>query len=152
MPLDELIPGLIGLCLFGLPTLYGVWLAFHALRSDKWPSTKGTITTSQVRPSRRSQIGRRHQATVDIRYDYRVNGQQYSGSRVRFGGAIEALPAAAHTVIGRYPKGAQVDVYYASSRPSLSTLERRTSGWLWIWLGIGGFMTTSIGGSLAGWW
>ena len=146
MPLDKLIPGLAGLLITGAPTAYMLWLAWLALASRRWPSARGRVTRSAVVP------GRRDQAGYSVHYQYEVGGQIYKADRVRFGGAISSNRGVAQDTVSRYPDGGAVTVYYHPRRPSIATLERRASGFLWLWLTLGLFIAGGIAGALAGWW
>jgi len=130
----------------GVPTAYMLWLAYLAIASRRWPSAQGRVTRSAVVP------GRRDQASYDVRYQYEAYGRRYEGSRVRFGGAISSNRAIAHETAGRYPHSSTVTVYYHPRKPNIATLERRASGFLWLWLPIGLFLTSGIAGALIGWW
>ena len=144
--LDELIPGIVGLLVTGVPTAYMLRLAWLSLASRRWPSARGRVTRSAVVP------GRRDQASYDVRYGYEAYGRRYDGSRVRFGGAISSNRAVARETVNRYPHGSAVTVYYHPRKPNIATLERRASGFLWLWLSIGLFLASAIAGALVGWW
>jgi hypothetical protein len=146
MPLDQLIPGLIGLSIFGIPTAYLLWLCWLALSSRRWPSATGRVTRSKVVP------GRRERASYDVRYEYEASGRRYTGDRVRFGGALNLNSTDARATALRYPEGGSVAVRYHPRRPAIATLEPRVSGFLWFWLATGLFMVVSISGALVGWW
>ena len=146
MELDKLIPGLVALLITGVPTAYMLWLAWLTLSSRHWPSTQGRVTRSAVVP------GRRDQASYSVRYEYEVNRQDYTAERVRFGGAINSNRGIARDTVSRYPHGSTVTVYYHPRRPGTATLERRASGFLWLWLILGLFLAAGIAGALVGWW
>jgi len=147
MPLDQLIPGIVGLSIFGIPTTYLLWLCWLALSSRQWPSATGCITLSKVVPSRRRKL-----SSYIVRYEYEASGRRYTGDRVRFGGALNLNSADAQATVLRYPEGKSVAVRYHPQRPAIATLEPRVSGFLWIWLVIGLFMVVNISGALFGWW
>jgi hypothetical protein len=71
---------------------------------------------------------------------------------VRFGGAISSNRGIARDTVNRYPRGSAVAVYYDPRWPGVATLERRASGFLWLWLALGLFMAGGIAGALIGWW
>lgn len=146
MTLDKLIPGLIGLLITGAPTAYMLWLAWLALTSRRWPSTQGRVTRTEVVP------GRRDQAGYSVRYEYEAGGRVYKGDRVRFGGAISSNRGIARDTVSRYAHGSAVTVYHHPRRPATATLERRASGFLWLWLALGLFLASGIAGALVGWW
>ncbi|HEX6293463.1 MAG TPA: DUF3592 domain-containing protein [Herpetosiphonaceae bacterium] len=138
MPLDQLIPGIIGLLIFGIPTAYLIWLWLLALQSRSWATTPGTITRSQVQP------GVRQQATASIHYTYLVDGKEYTGTTVYFGGFINARASDARETVRRYSRGATVTVRYHPQRPGTSTLETRVSRGLLLWIVLGLGMASSI--------
>lgn len=144
--LERIIPATVGLMVFGIPTAYLIWLCWLAFSSRRWPTTTGRITRSRVVP------GRRNQAYYDVHYEYRAYGQTYTGSRVRFGGALNANSADARETTRRYPVGQNVVVHYYPDKPSLATLEQKVSGLVWLWIVLGLFFVGSIGGALIGWW
>ena len=146
MALDQLIPGLIGLLICGIPTAYLLWLCWLAYSSRRWPSVTGRITRSKV------VAGRRNSASYDVRYEYQVYGRPYTGERVRFGGAFNNNSSDARATMLTYPEGKIVTVWHHPQRPAIATLEPRLSGFLWIWIPIGLFITGSIMGALLGWW
>jgi hypothetical protein len=144
--LERWVPGLMGLSLIGAPTMYLLYLAVMSRASRGWPVAKGRVTTSQVR------TGKKGAADYDVRYRYSVDGQEYSGTRVRWGGALNSNSGDAHATRSTYPEGREVDVRHHPLRPSLSTLETRASRAIWLWLAIGLFISGSIAGALAGFW
>lgn len=79
------------------------------------------IIQSEVRrtPIRKSARGYR------IKYSYIVNGQEYTSSLVNFSRNYEGVAYKYHH---RYPVGAEVVVFYDSSDPSVSVLEKEPIG------------------------
>lgn len=145
---ERIVPALVGLTAFGTLTgifLWQVWLG-HLSRS--WPSTTGRILISEVRRNPH----RLYRVQAYVLYEYRVGGRRYTGTRVTFGGWLHTRQSAADRVVGRYRTGAPVSVRYDPRKPSRSTLERRTSKMVWLFIGIGVFMMTNIFGALMGWW
>jgi len=134
VPLDQLIPGLIGLAIFGGEAAYFAWLWVLARRSRTWPSTKGTITQAAVQQTRPQ---RRGQARATVAYRYAVNRAIYTGHRVRFGGALNLNAADAQSTVAGLKTGATVKVYFDPRRPARSTLEQRASGLVLVWMGLG---------------
>jgi hypothetical protein len=144
--LERVIPGMVGLSLFGAPTLYLLYLAVLSGRSRRWPTATGRITRSTVVP------GRRGAGYYDVRYEYQVEGRTYRGDRVRFGGALNGNIRDAQDTRSTYPEGRVVEVRYHPRNPARSTLEARASGALWLWIGIGLLVSVPIAGALLGFW
>lgn len=95
-----------------------------AKASATWPTVSGTVKTSRVSTSTRKG---KTKYSFDIGYDYAVNGQSYSGSRVRFGGAGNSK-SSAEELTRKYPAGATVAVHYYPDNPSECTLETGAGG------------------------
>ncbi len=141
MPLDHLIPGMIGLLVFGLPTAYLIWLWILGRQSRAWATTSGTIIHAAVtKPSNNHST----QASASIRYQYHVDGVAYTGSRIHFGAALNFNKSDARAAVTRYPRGATVTVYYHPRRPRIAALEPRVASTLVLWVAIGLFMVGSI--------
>src|SRR5437867_10319975 len=93
--------------------------------SGGWPSVNGTVVSSDIIEER----GRHDYYTVRAQYDYEVGGVVRHGNRVAFYGNGNFDHAAdAHAWIARYPRGAQVDVYYDPNKPEEAVLIRGGQG------------------------
>jgi len=126
--------------------------------SASWPSVKGRVIVSQVKrgiSSRGAGRNRRRSTshTARIVYDYAVSGRKHIARRVSFG-ATSAKASAARAMVRRYPKGAEVTVYYDPDDPDRAVLEPGTSSGTYLPLGVGvllaaggGFL--AVGGVLA---
>lgn len=106
-------------------------------RAKRWPSTAGRVIASRVQ-SRRKQPGDAgydfHDTEVTnepfVEYEYAVGGRTYSCSRVTIGDMTSASELG--TILGRYPVGTAVTVYYDPADPSKAVLERDLpKGTLW---------------------
>jgi hypothetical protein len=84
--------------------------------ADNWPLAPGRVKNSVM-----EETVSVWPAAIVI-YVYEVNGKQYRGTRVRFGGTGAMHPAAAQQVLAMYPIGATVSVYYDPERPGQSVL------------------------------
>lgn len=104
MPLDQLIPGTIGILIFGIPTLYLVWLLLLALQSRSWKSTSGTIIFSMARRTRS------RQASVSVTYRYQIDDTTYTGKTVYFGSFLNASASNARETAARYRSGSTLPV------------------------------------------
>ncbi|HSJ10090.1 MAG TPA: DUF3592 domain-containing protein [Longimicrobiales bacterium] len=148
--LERFLPPLIGLVLWGLPTLYLARQWWLARRSRDWPSTVGRVLGSEVEYD--SHDLQRTHGFHRVTYEYEVDGRTLRGRRVRFGGWLNASPRDAGLTVIRYRPGTPVSVRYDPRRPQLCTLERRMSRLVPWFLAIGLFMTLAIFGALLGWW
>ncbi len=89
----------------------------QGLSSDKWPTTNGKVTTSVVKKVS-TKHGERDEA--EIRYQYKVNGKEYTSNRVQFGGETFRNPA---ELVGLYRPQKQISIHYNPGNPSVSCLE-----------------------------
>lgn len=122
---------LMGLIAFvaGGATLVWAWFAFHrALVTMGWPSVPGAIVSSRVSDAGGPAVPvLRGRYSVELDYQYRVNGEEYSG------GAVSRIPyrcllrSSAERVASRYPAGEPVRVFHHPDDPSLSVLDPGTS-------------------------
>ena len=125
MELKELI-GPVVLSGVGLATAALEWpILREGLRSMRWPSVRGRVTSSEFKDGPFS--GRYIRTTTGralVTYQYEVNGHEVTGTRVfvgdqDFGSAYEAQRRTRH-----YYPGVSVAVYYDPREPSQSVLER----------------------------
>lgn len=114
----------VALAIFGV-----VWALFEAMNaraSEHWPRTPGSIVTSRVSVEFDG-WGRMYAA--DICYRYVVDGHEYTGDRVRFGGFLAfAWRRPADTLRRRFPVGTPVTVAYDPVKPSRGVLEPGLGG------------------------
>lgn len=91
--------------------------------SESWPTTQGTIRTSEVRVTKTFE-GPIYK--VDIKYKYRANGEDHWGDRLHFQGVqgeyIFDFRDEADSLAREYPLGRLVTVYYDPKSPERSTL------------------------------
>jgi hypothetical protein len=98
-------------------------------RSGQWPTAKGTIVMSRLKPaliSMRHEAGRperRHGPQIE--YSCEANGRSYRGAQIRLR-MVTMGAKSAESAIARYPVGAIVDVHYSPSNPGDAALERDT--------------------------
>ncbi|MEJ2157426.1 MAG: DUF3592 domain-containing protein [Desulfobacteraceae bacterium] len=131
------ITAVIGACIFiatGLNT-------YRMLVCNDWPVTDGVITRSELKRGLMREGALKFQ--LHLAYQYRVDGQTYSGKRICFGdpsGRREDINA----LLSTYPKGRKIQVYYFPNNPKVATLETDVS-----WKGskflIGGLLMIGIG-------
>ena len=96
---------------------------------SQWPSTMGNVVASRVE----------HRSSSDgstdypvIQYSYQVGGQSYQGMKLAPGPEVGGTGA--RKVVGRYPAGAQVMVFYNPQNPSDAVLERKAPAQWIMWL------------------
>lgn len=107
--------------------------------SQSWPHTPGVIAISE----RERSFGLNGaQGELKVRYDYKVDGVEHSGSRVSYRsdtGIVLVLKAHADDVenVERTPQpGDVVSVRYASWWPALSVLVPGPSPTIWVWAAV----------------
>ena len=112
--------GALGIGAIGLLVLmYGMMVSVRIHRARAWPIVKGTIIASEERS-----VDGRYGPTFrnDIRYSYRVGGEEWEGTRAHFLGSaytstVFSEPGAAYAV------GDVVDVHYDPAIPSHAVLK-----------------------------
>ncbi len=120
----------------------------EAKESMSWPSVKGRIVESRIEKKIKYKYdGREKKREVSyiphIGYEYMVDGQHYSGSRVSFNG-ISTTYWGAKRLVDRYPENKMVDVHYNPDNPKNAVLEPGASLGAYIPLFIG-FIFTVVG-------
>lgn len=116
--------------LFAALAVFGVvWAlseAVYAHASEHWPRTPGSVVTSRVSIDHDG-VGRMYAA--DIRYQYVVDGHEYTCDRVRFGSFWSFVwRRTADTLSKRFQAGAPVTVAYDPAKPSRGVLEPGRAG------------------------
>ncbi|NWF69370.1 MAG: DUF3592 domain-containing protein [Chloroflexi bacterium] len=103
-----------------------------AAASRGWPSVVGTVLASQIEMRRSGNTGRTPHPVVI--YSYAVDGKQYTGNRISFGGSLGGSMIA-YRKIEQYPAGSSVSVYYNPANPADAVLEQTSaSGTLLLWI------------------
>jgi hypothetical protein len=107
--------------------------------SLSWPHTPGVIAISE----RERSFGLNGaQGALKVRYDYKVDGVERTGSRVSYNsdtGIVRVLKAYADDAenVERTPQpGDVVNVHYASWWPVLSVLVPGPSPTIWVWAAV----------------
>jgi hypothetical protein len=96
-----------------------------AANGANWPSTKGEIIGSDVKPYSVDRETGDDRSSVSIRYSYVVNGKTHKGERIGWGNRTVMLTPAAQSLSARYPVGASVPVFYDPGKPDSALLEPR---------------------------
>lgn len=112
------LPGVIVL-LGSLAVLLGAWQLYLSARSTGWPHTTGVVTRAYVSPYGGNPRGY-YQAIVLFRYE--VNGTTYESRRIRAIELFSNKPTELQQLVGAYPPGSQVVVYYDPADPGYGLL------------------------------
>jgi hypothetical protein len=104
----------------------------RARRARGWPTVPGKV----LRVSSEYDDGT---ISIDIEYEYRVDGVLLRGRRLRFGGGPYYRQKTVEALTARYPRGSSVEVRYDPSKPSLCVLDTRFE-----WLGWAPFFFFAI--------
>ncbi len=124
------------------PALEWTVRAWRGIRARRWPQTVGRITCSNVIAP--GTIGARtmRPALADIEYEYRVNDQTLTGTRVGVVGGLGTTAESGYRVVARYPLGKSVVVWYDPDDPGSAVLEPGSAGDV----GLAGFLLCLIAG------
>jgi hypothetical protein len=116
----------IGAAVFGGVLLLATAVKMREVwRARGWLTVPGRIVSSKVESRRRTGVGGKAGAMGNypaVVYEYVVQGRKYTGKRLSIG--EEVADAGVERTLGRYPKGAEVDVYYNPAKPQEAVLER----------------------------
>lgn len=106
--------------------------------STQWPAAQGTITESSVE-RRNSGSGNRRSTSFEasVRYEFSVDGQTFTGSRVAYGDYGSSFSSHAQSIVDRYPKGRSVTVSYMPGNPTECLLEPGAKTQVWFLPGMG---------------
>jgi hypothetical protein len=120
-PFENLLLTAVALLIMAL-----AWQAWQVKRqSPTWPQVQGEITASRALP--RNETGDEHghmshHWTAEVTYRYVVNGQTYTGRRIRALGLNHFDEASAQAELAPFPVGAKVPVYHHPEQPGTSVL------------------------------
>ena len=137
MSTQFLVVGIIGFVFLVLNAIFLTIILFMRRKMavvSQWPSTMGTVMMSTIEARSSSEGGYTEYPVVQ--YSYQVGGQAYQGMKLAPGPDVGG--SGARKVVGRYPVGAQVMVFYDPQNPSDAVLERKAPAqWLmWILLAV----------------
>ncbi|MCB1138381.1 MAG: DUF3592 domain-containing protein [Leptospiraceae bacterium] len=102
------------------------------LASKNWPSTEGTIIEARLEQVRNTGGTTSEKTIAHFFYEYSVNGEQYSSSRLNFF-SISGDPV---TAAKSHEPGQAVVVYFDPENPDKSVLEPGLPG-IFVWLAFG---------------
>jgi hypothetical protein len=125
--------GIITLAMFAAGIVLLAWGGnelWRAYKSQTWPDTQGTITSSYIHKqwTRDSKSRSRAHYYPKVSYRYTVGGKSYSCNRIAFGGESGGKRGRAKKVVDRYPSGKKVTVYYNPQDPQVAVLK---AGFSW---------------------
>lgn len=143
--------GIIGFVLIILNVVFLAIIFFMRRRMatvGQWPSTMGTVLTSQLEARHSSEGGWTNYPVVQ--YSYRVSGQSYQSTKLAPGPEVGGTGAG--KVVARYPAGAQVMVFYNPQNASDAVLETKAPAQWLMWLLLGIFDCVLCGVIPLIWW
>ena len=108
------------------------WLFRNGRRSRTWPFVPGTITTSNTT------LGPGGRSMLVLEYSYVVDGHEHSGSRIAMAPSGWFTLGSTAQLLQKYPKRAQVSVFYDPTNPAVCTLETGPPRRLWSYYAIAG--------------
>ena len=146
-----------GCFLIFVAVFFSVWYALlfvlndtyqEAEQAKQWPTVAGTILESRVQ-SRTSSSDSGTEFDPVIRYQYRVQGQQYvNNTWQKIGNSPTRREA--QEIVQRYPQGTRTTVYYDPADPQNSVLvpgntsETNWVFWLFTYVPVGIFVLALI--------
>jgi hypothetical protein len=143
--------GIVGFVLLLLNAIF-LGIIFFMQRKmaavPQWPSTLGTVNLSTLESRHSSEGGWTNYPVVH--YSYQVSGQSFQGQRIAPGPEVGGTGAG--KVVGRYPAGAQVIVFYNPQNPSEAVLETKAPAQWLMWLMLGIFDCVLCGVIPISWW
>ena len=124
---------------------YALRMAEKARQSESWPSTEGEIAHSATLYQTDTTATSNGVATykADIAYRYKVNGANYSSSKVALLDLASSSSGRAQNIVQRYPDKSKVQVYYNPADPSEAILEPGSVGGINFLYIFGGIFATA---------
>ncbi|PLK50803.1 hypothetical protein C0V76_03060 [Uliginosibacterium sp. TH139] len=120
-PMDALLIGLVLLVI-----AVASWYAWQQQRaSQAWPAVQGEILAARIE---RTDDGSNNPETsvryhVELEYAYVVDGQRFTGTRIRITKEGWRSEDEARMQLARYAPGSKLQVHYDPTRPASSVLE-----------------------------
>ena len=146
--------GLIGLGLFFV--VFGVLFIRDARRANDWPTVRGKIKAVRIARDRLSGTALSEEGRESLRryypeitYVWSVDGQEYSGSRYRFGQPHTKYKKRddAREAAKKFPVGGEIDVNYDPSAHVEAVLDAGISYAVFVPLTLG-ILLLALGGGL----
>lgn len=113
-----------------------LYQAFASSATRSWPTATGRVLASKV-SQKNNDV--KYGSTPDVTYAYEIDGKKYKGKTILRGGISSRGRKYSTQVVARYPKDAEVTVYYNPQNPSETCLERYSlvNAPEWKWLATG---------------
>jgi len=104
-------------------SIWGVTQLYESVRGYSWPHVNGTVISSAARSERmNSGKGEWISYWPEVRYEYIVGSRHVTADRIRF--SVRGMnEKETQRVIGSYPVGKAVNVYYDPRDTTASVLE-----------------------------
>jgi hypothetical protein len=105
----------------------GVWNFWLRGESRRWPSVRGKVQLARIVGGlrMRDEDGQRDEYfEIEVRYEYRVHGKDYVGTRYSFGGVQFSRYDDATAALRGITAGREVPVYYDPLRPERAVLRK----------------------------
>ena len=131
----------------GLFLLRRVWRDVRAVKASKsWPSVSGRV----VHTSCREEVikGEESETTVYvplIQYEYQVGGQTHRGTRIALSEENCASSEQAFELLGAFPAGHPVTVFYDPAKPGDAVLQRRDKANVFVGVAVAGWLLVAMG-------
>ena len=106
---------------------FGLSLIYHGYACKSWPTCEGTVVESEVKVMG----GRRDSYAPKIKYSYTVSGKAYTSDRYAYGDTHFWEERDAKKIVGKYPPGSPVTIYYSSWNPGMSVLAPGVDSTAW---------------------
>jgi hypothetical protein len=131
----EVLAGVFVFFLIGAALTWWGWTILRDARaSADWPAAPGVITDSSLEFNQ-DEDGDSY--TPHVAYTYQVNGVSYESYTIKFGENTYSSERTAQEIIGQYPVGQEVTVFYDPTDPDSAILEPGVSGGSYIVLSVG---------------
>lgn len=139
LPSIQYLPLVVG----GVLVLWSLFQLWGGLRSYRWPTVTGTVESTKVREgvtSATEDTAPRHYFEPRVRYTYQVDGKEYAGTRISYGGPPQYDEREeAESLLEDYALDRPVEVRYRPDRPWESVLRPGLSHGFWVPLLVGSF-------------
>ena len=115
-----------------------IWVGrnlYYSIVSTSWPTTQGRIIASEVKVKTR--VGKENIYRPMVVYEFSSGGTRFEGNRISFSPYFRPSSAEAKEIVARYPRGADVQIYYNKRNPEASVLELGILPSAWLALGLG---------------
>ncbi len=111
----------------GLLTIATVYKYFEVRIASNWPAVRGRVLSSRVVQRRTGGVGPDEKDLelrnfAEVTYEYVVQGRKQSAARVSIGEDLGNFQV--EETLAKYPKGANVTVYYNPTKHNEAVLER----------------------------